>query len=631
MKSQMSSFDIAATVRELQACIGLRAEKFFMLGHDDLFFRLAGPDAKRSVTVKLGRGAWVEDGSRTTTDSTPPTFAMLLRKHLGGAALADVSQHGFDRIIVFGFEGGARLIAELFGSGNVILVRDGVIIQPLTSKSWKARDVKAGREYLFPPESQDPFSLNPEKLAAILRSSKKDLVRCLATEVNLGGAYAEDACCSLGRQRSDAPSSLEAGEVAGLLDIISGFRESLDSPSPHILFAEGSAVDVLPFELAMHDSMERKPYPSFGQAAKEYFANLPDDAKEPEADPRRAQLERQLEAQSKAIVELDRESAEMQAIGDALYANYPALEGILSNVGRLLASGNWQAAKPSIEAMPMVKAFHPSDGMLSVVLPDGAEARLDVRLDLNGNAAAIYDRSKKARQKAEGAREALGETRKALEQARVREEARSDPGAKRPTKRFWFDTYRWFVSSEGFTVVGGRDTRTNDQVVKRHLKDGDIYVHADANGAPSIVVKDGARAGEATLEEACIFAVAFSRSWKAKVASGSAYWVTPDQVSKTPNPGEYVPKGAFIIRGKRNYSKKLEMRLAIAMVKVQGADKVMCGPEAAVRALSEKPILIEPGDEKRSDLARRLSEEYNVPIEEIDRALPPGDVRVLGV
>jgi predicted ribosome quality control (RQC) complex YloA/Tae2 family protein len=338
------------------------------------------------------------------------------------------------------------------------------------------------------------------------------------------------------------------------------------------------------------------------------------------------QLEKQLASQSEAVQNLEKQAEECQRIGDTLYADYSRLDALLNSVSKILSSGNWQAVRKDIEAMEGVSGFEPASGLLKVIVADGLEARLDVRMNLNENAAMFYDQSKKAKHKAQGAMAAVLDTKKLLGQVIKAEVRAVDASGKVPTKKFWFDKFRWFRSSEGFMVVGGRDTRTNDQLVKKHLKDGDIYVHADANGAPSVVIKEGANAGEATLEEACIFAVSFSRAWKSKLASGNAYWVKPDQVSKTPQPGEFVPKGAFIIRGRRNYSKKLEIRLAIAKIELQGHAKIMCGPVASVSALTEEYYVIEPGDEKRSDFARTLSDRYQVPIEEIDRALPPGDV-----
>ena len=276
-----------------------------------------------------------------------------------------------------------------------------------------------------------------------------------------------------------------------------------------------------------------------------------------------------------------------------------------------------------------VSDFNPAEGMLTAILEDSTKIQLDVRLNLNDNAAKFYDKSKKAKHKLEGAGIAVEETRKLLGGAAKEDAAKHESSSKKPTKRFWFDKFRWFQSSQGHMIVAGRDARTNDHVVKKHLKDGDFYAHADMSGAPSVVIKEVNKDDEQTLHEACIFAVAFSKAWKGKIASGSAYWVKPDQVSKTPQPGEFLARGAFIIRGKRNYSKKLDMRLAIGKVLIQGAEKIMCGPESALAALTTEYYIIEPGDEKRTLFSRKLSDKYNVPIEEIDRVLPPGDIRLI--
>ncbi|MBA3046700.1 MAG: NFACT family protein [Candidatus Thermoplasmatota archaeon] len=632
MKSQMSSFDIAAVVREMQSCIGLKAEKFFLPEHRDLFFRLTGPGGKKTVVIKLGRGIWLEEGFRTIGDSAPPTFAMLLRKYVSGKALVKVSQHGFDRVIVFTFnsEPEIKLVAEMFGSGNLILLEGERIIQPLTSKSWKARDIKAGRNYLFPPESGDPFSLDRESLTAILRNSEKDLVRCLATEVNLSGVYSEDICTSLGVGKNTKASELTDEDIMEVMEIIGSFGSGLENPEPHILLDdEGKQTDVQPFKLGVHEALDKKDFDTFSSAAREYFESLR-EAEVVRKNPRLVQLENQLESQMEAVGNLDIQAEERQKAGDALYASYGVLDAILKKTSKILAGGNWQALKKDVESIPQVNAFDPANGVISVTISEDSILKLDVRKDLNENAADFYDSAKKARHKAEGAREAILDTEKLLKDVLEADEIAAIPADKMPTKRFWFDRFRWFLSSDGLMVVGGRDTRSNDQVVKKHLKDEDLYAHADVNGAPSVVIKEGgARATEATLEEACTFAVAFSRAWKSKLASGSAYWVKPDQVSKTPQPGEFVPKGAFIIRGKRNYSKKIDIRLAIGMVNINGADKVMCGPVNAVKALAKEYFIIEPGEEKRTLFAKKLSDLYKIPIEEIDRVLPTGDVRVL--
>ena len=98
--------------------------------------------------------------------------------------------------------------------------------------------------------------------------------------------------------------------------------------------------------------------------------------------------------------------------------------------------------------------------------------------------------------------------------------------------------------------MGGRDQQQNELLVKRHLRPGDLYVHADLHGATSVVIKNptGNEVPPRTLQEAGILACCHSAAWEAKVPA-PAYWVKHDQVSKSAPTGEYITTGAFMIRG----------------------------------------------------------------------------------
>jgi predicted ribosome quality control (RQC) complex YloA/Tae2 family protein len=96
---------------------------------------------------------------------------------------------------------------------------------------------------------------------------------------------------------------------------------------------------------------------------------------------------------------------------------------------------------------------------------------------------------------------------------------------------------------------------------------GDIYVHADVHGAPSVIVKNG-RGGPVppiTLQEAGHVAVIYSGAWDAKMTS-AAYWVYHDQVSKTAPTGEYLTSGSFMVRGKKNYMLPVELVMGFAIL-----------------------------------------------------------------
>ncbi|MCK4718765.1 MAG: DUF814 domain-containing protein, partial [Thermoplasmata archaeon] len=233
---------------------------------------------------------------------------------------------------------------------------------------------------------------------------------------------------------------------------------------------------------------------------------------------------------------------------------------------------------------------------------------------------------KQVREKAGGAREALKETERLLASL-SEEEERREKDVKRKT--FWFERYRWFFTSSGRLVIAGRDAETNDRVVKRHMKAEDRYAHADIHGAPSVVMKaEGFEMDEVSLAEACHFSAMHSKAWSAKIGSADAYWVKPDQVSKTPNPGEFLARGAFVIRGKRHHFHRLAMRAAVCRVKYQGVEMVMCCPPA--RAENEKAyVIIEPGEEEKSKTARVIANLFNIKVDEAMKILPPGKTRIV--
>lgn len=62
-----------------------------------------------------------------------------------------------------------------------------------------------------------------------------------------------------------------------------------------------------------------------------------------------------------------------------------------------------------------------------------------------------------------------------------------------------------------YIVIGGRDQQQNELIVKRYLKAGDLYVHADLTGASSVVIKNpnGNPVPPKSLAEAGTMAVAY--------------------------------------------------------------------------------------------------------------------------
>lgn len=122
-------------------------------------------------------------------------------------------------------------------------------------------------------------------------------------------------------------------------------------------------------------------------------------------------------------------------------------------------------------------------------------------------------------------------------------------------KVHWFEKFNWFVSSENYLVISGRDAQQNEMIVKRYMSKSDIYIHADLHGASSTVIKNHKPENPVpplTVNQAGCFTVCHSQAWDSKIVT-SAWWVYPHQVSKTAPTGEYLTVGSFMIRGKKNF------------------------------------------------------------------------------
>jgi len=256
------------------------------------------------------------------------------------------------------------------------------------------------------------------------------------------------------------------------------------------------------------------------------------------------------------------------------------------------------------------------------------QIELDLNKNIMQNAEIYFERSKKAKKKIDGINEAIFKAEKKLNSLKS-QPVKTEAAAKaEQRKKEWYEKFRWFVSSEGFLVIGGRDATTNEIIIKKHTDSNDVVFHTDMAGSPFFVIKassanDG-KIGKITLQEAANATFTYSRAFKLGLATAKVFWVKPDQVSKEANAGEYLEKGAFVIRGKTNYISP-EIDLAVGMTK-DGA--VMGGPAGAVKKNCERYAVLERGKEKISDTAKKIRQKIGGDLDDIIRAMPAGEVEI---
>ncbi|MCX6650112.1 MAG: ribosome rescue protein RqcH [Methanomassiliicoccales archaeon] len=630
MKKEMTAFDVAAITSELQGLCGGFLDKVFHWEGRNVLIRVnVQGEGKKELVLKDGR--WLHlAAERPDTPDTPSGFAVHLRKVLYNARIISIAQQEFDRIVTMELaskEGSYKVVFELIGDGNLIVVHEGKIINALEQKKWRHRDVLIGADYAYPPSRFDPRTSSLEEFGKAVLSSKSDLVRTLATSANLGGQYGEEVCLRTGLDKGRKASSLSEEEITSLYAVTSALFQELNVPKACLVLDGEDVVDATPFPLRVNAELTDREMPSLSLALEAFLSQRKEvmDKKDPELE----RLQRQLEQQVKGIEATENEAAALQARGDLIYTSYAQIDQTLVRMRTLSQATNWEQLKEQGVKVPLVTSVDPRENSFRMKVGE-RELQLDYTVGIDENANRLYTQAKELREKTAGARAAMEETRVAIgkRMAKGEKEALLEKGKVAPTKRFWFESYKWFLTSGGRLVVGGRDAKSNDQVVKKHLGEKERYVHADLHGAPSIVLKDGTEATEEEMHEVCQFALCHSKAWNAGTAEGTAYWVLPDQVSKRPEAGEFAPRGAFIIRGKRNYLHHLPLEMVVAEVQVEGSRKITCAPRESVAGRTEKFVVLIPGKEPRGKTSARLARAFQVPEEEISRILPPGDMTI---
>jgi len=462
----------------------------------------------------------------------------------------------------------------------------------------------------------------------------------------------------------------------------------------------GRRVDATPVSLAEYDHLSSAPFDSFTAALDDYFTFASDDAEggdettsesrdRPDFESEIETKERIIAQQEGAIEDFEAQAETEREKAEALYAHYDLVDEVLSTVRAAREDGHsWDdigerfaaGRERGIDAAEAVRNVDGSESTVTIALDDH-EVTVDTDEGVERNADLLYQEAKRIEEKKEGAEAAIENTREelaALEQRREEweagaEEAGSGEGgdgetadegdegdedeetdwrsrASIPVRKSegWYERFRWFHTSDGFLVIGGRDADDNEAIVEKYLDRGDRFFHTQAHGGPATVLKatgpsesysEDVTIPESSIEEAAQFAVSYSSVWKEGRFAGDVYEVASDQVSKTPESGEYLEKGGFAIRGDRTYHRDTPVGVAVGIT-CEPETRVVGGPPSAIEPKAETTIEVEPGRFAQNDVAKRLYREFKTRFADqsfvrkvaspdlIQEFLPPGTSRM---
>lgn len=652
MKS-MSNVDIYTVSDELNNLLsGARVDKSFQPTNDIVVMRFHVPGTGRVDLV-------MQCGSRIHTTqyplenpTTPPSFPMLLRKRIKGAHVESITQHNFDRVIKIRVKKDKyyTIIVELFDKGNIILLDDeNNIIQPLKRKQLSERDISSKREYVFPKERGiNPIEVTKEELSELLfKNADSDAVRTLAMN-GLGSLYAEEiiqrANNTVEIDKNTPTPQLSDKQIAEIHNSMQELFDNLKDGSikPQIV-KKDSKEDVVPLDLIKYDDFEKTFYNDFNEACDEFYSKKVNstikNVKEAAWNKKVKKFEKRLNLQQETLDNFEKTIKESKHKGEVIYSNYPTIENIINvvnnawsndysfkEIGKILK-------KAKKDGMAEAQIYESIDkmGVLTLNISD-TSFNINPKLTIPENAEIYYEKAKKAKRKTKGALIAIENTKKQLEDIKSKKDIAME-NVSVPKKRIkknlkWYEKHRWFISSDNTLVVGGRDANSNELIVKKYLDPNDIYLHADIHGASSVSIKlNGEELNENIIKESGEFAASFSSAWSMGFTTQDVYWVHPDQVTKTPESGEFLKKGSFVIRGHRNYIRSARVRLGIGIVDYEGK-RIMAGPVDALEAHCDNFVVLKPGFTKKEAIAKKILHKINeddlITLDDIIRVLPSG-------
>ena len=648
----MSNVDIFTVSDELNNLLtGARVDKSFQPAKDIVVMRFHVAGTGR-VDLVMQCGSRIHTSKYPLENPTnPPTFPMLLRKRVKGAHVVSVTQHNFDRVVEIKVKKDKyyTIIVELFDKGNIILLdENNNIILPLKRKKWSQRDISSKKEYNFPEDRGiNPINVTEDEFKNTILQTDSDIVRTLAKN-GFGSLYAEEiiqrANKTIKLDKTTKNKDLTDEQISALFNGLTELFTTLKNEEykPQIV-KDGEKEDVVALDLIKYDGFEKKYYENFNEACDEYYSKKVNtdikDIKEKVWNKKVKKFEKRLQLQQETIDNFNSTIETSQHKGEVIYSNYTTIENLVNVVNTAISNDysfkeiNKIFKKAKNEGMEEAQIFESMDklGVLTLKIDD-TSINIDPKLSIPENAEKYYEKSKKAKKKIKGALIAVENTKKQLNKIKTKKELAMEnisiPKKREKKNLKWYEKLRWFITSDNTLVIGGRDAGTNEAIVKKYLDNNDIYLHADIHGATSTAIKlENKSLNDTILKEAGEFAASFSSAWSKGFTTQDVFWVYPDQVSKTPEAGEYLAKGLFVIRGNRNFIRSARVKIAIGIVDYEGK-RIMAGPVESLEAHSDNYVVLKPGYTKKEAIAKKILHEIDdeeiLSLDDIIRVLPSG-------
>ncbi len=524
-----------AVKNELQPLVGGRIEKIHQPSREEAVISIRTRSGSKKLYISANAGSARVHVTEKSVDNpqTPPMFCMLLRKRLGSGKLIAVRQDGLERILFLDFECvnelgdvvTVTLACEIMGrcSNLIVIDHEGRVIDSIKrvdEEMSRERMVLPGMRYTLPPRDDrlNFLTAEPDEIAARLREVQpaelsKALIRVFE---GISPVLAREWTFFAGRGAELRSDTVDGDQLDRLQFAIKRTREQLTQGECCFCVAsdkDGMLKDFSFVRLNQYGTLMLTKELGSASELLDYFYYERDRA---------ARTKQRANDLFKLLVNLtERTSRRISAQQQELAAC--AEKDRFKLWGDLISSNIYRIQKGDSSAE--VENFY-EEGCPTVSI------ELDIRKTPAQNAQRYYSEYKKcvtAEEKLAGQIEKGEEELAYLDSvfdALTRAESENDiiqlrlelvqqgyirsGGSKaKPPKALPPIEYR---SSDGYTILVGRNNCQNDQLTLKFAEKTDIWLHTQTiTGSHVIIVTEGETPPDKTIEEAAVIAAVNSK------------------------------------------------------------------------------------------------------------------------
>lgn len=595
---ELSSQDITIIVKELNKSLeSYYVSKVNAIGDRAIRLKMRhSTKSEKDLIMTPGQGIWLTKYQIKTEGKSKMLYH--IRKQIERSKFISAEQPKNERLVFLRFQSHDEtsiLILELFGEGNIVVTdNDMRIIGIEKTLRVRHRELRRNSIYSLPPSSRLELSSINRTHFATIKESDARIIQWIGRNITTSKKYIEEIMNRTEINTNHQCSEINNDEIEKICENISklDLEFKKDKQESYVWYLDGKAFEASPFNLNIFKEYEFKEFSNFNEAIDEVLSlEFIKDKLRDEAKSVTSKLERlkwAINDQQKARKHFEISSNEMKIFATELMSL-----GTNQTAQEYLKEKGIEVKKPRREICSANIATFNFEFAESILIKSLSSMIFKKSKELDNKAKSIVEAEQLLQDKIN----------------KMADDNETDGNSSEPTEKRekeWYERFRWFYTTEGKLAIGGRDASSNSALIRKHLSNNDLVFHADVHGSPFFILKDGKESNTNSKEEVSQTVISYSSAWRSGALKGDAYWINPDQVKKQAPSGMYLVKGSFLITGKKNYARNIDLKVSIGFIKKDEHLVILGGSPEAIKTQAMESITIIPEKGKTSDTAKQV-------------------------